>query len=578
MGTAEKLAQLRKAMQRAGVDGFIQPVHDEYLSEYPPAAAQRVRWLSRFSGSAGTAVVLKGKAALFTDGRYTLQATNETDVTLFEQHNIATMQAKDWVTTSGKGARIGYDARLFTQPMLSQYEKAAKDAGIVFVTVENLVDAIWKDKPAAPASPLFIHSLEYSGKSAEEKRQKIAALLVEKKASHFLLTAPDSICWLFNIRAADVEHTPLVLANALVSPDGAMLFVDSARCSAEVRAHLGNTVQLAHPNELPAALKKLSKKRVLTDKSTTPLWHLNAMKDAEIIDTPDPCQRMKAIKNATELAGIRAAHIRDGAAIVKLLHWLDGAKNVTELNVCDKLHAFRAQHDMFHDESFPTIAGSGPNGAIVHYRATQQSNRALQTGELLLLDSGAQYPDGTTDITRTIAIGKSSAEMCDRFTRVLKGHIAIARARFPEGTVGSQLDTLARQYLWEAGVDYDHGTGHGVGCFLGVHEGPQRISKRGGDAALAVGMLLSNEPGYYKTGAYGIRIENLVTVVESGKGFFGFDTVTCVPIDTRLINSAMLTAEEKNWLNSYHAWVNDSLSKHLDEAARQWLAKACAAI
>ncbi|MGE0754511.1 MAG: M24 family metallopeptidase, partial [Alphaproteobacteria bacterium] len=542
MNADDKLKMVREAMQLAGVQGFIQPLHDEFISEYPPACARRLQWLCGFSGSAGSLVVLRDKAALFTDGRYTLQAANEVDGALFESYNSADLTSAAW-TAQQAPAMIGYDARLFTPAMLKHYEKAS-EGKVQFMPIANPIDAVWNDRPAQPATPLFVHDMAYAGQSAKEKRAQLCEFIARKQGDAMLLSAPDSICWLLNIRASDVEHSPLLLASLLVERDGpATLFVDPARCDAAVRQHLGDSLTLAHPDDMERTLAAFAKGKptVLADPAQVTLWFAQAMQGAQFIDCPDPCQKWKAVKNMVELAGIRTAHIRDGVAIVKLLHWLDSevaTRAITELNVCDRLRSFRAESPHFHDLSFPTISGSGPHGAIVHYRADENSNRVLGEGELFLLDSGAQYPDGTTDITRTIPIGKPTGEMCDRFTRVLKGHIALATARFPKGTSGSQLDTLARQYLWQAGVDYDHGTGHGVGCFLSVHEGPQRISKRGGDVALEPGMIISNEPGYYKTGAYGIRIENLVVVVESGDGaggkpFYGFDTVTCAPIDTR---------------------------------------------
>ncbi len=589
MDTKAKLAALRGLLKQHNVQGFLQPVHDEYINEYPPASAQRLKWLSGFSGSAGSVAVLADKAALFTDGRYTLQAEAETDAKLFERHNVADLLPEAWLAGHAEGARIGYDAKLYTRNMLQRMETALKQKNITLVAVENLVDAVWKDRPAAPASPLFVHELKHSGMESSEKRRKVGELLIEKGAEATVLSSPDSVDWLLNIRAHDVEHTPLALGAAIVDAKGrAQLFIHPSRCDDAVRKHLGNEVSVCDPATLGDALAQLGreKKRVLVDTGSLPLWHMQKLDGAQIVEGSDPCLLMKAKKNPVELAGIRSAHVRDGAAVVKLLHWLDretAKRSVHELEVCDALLKFRSQHSMFHDVSFPTISGSGPHGAIVHYRATKESDRALQQGELFLLDSGAQYPDGTTDITRTLPIGKPSAEHIDRFTRVLRGHVAIATARFPKGTSGSQLDSLARQYLWEAGFDYDHGTGHGVGCFLGVHEGPQRISKRGGDVALEPGMVVSNEPGYYKPGAYGIRIENLVTVVESqpgegGKPYLGFATLTCAPIDTRLVDASKLLPAEKAWLNEYHAWVLKELKPALGTDEQAWLSGRCSPV
>ncbi len=586
------LADIQKLMEKHGVAAYVQPVHDEFLNEYAPACNRRVEWLCGFSGSAGSVAVTKGACALFTDGRYTLQAKNEVDGTLYEQHNSGVLPAEGWLAEVLKaGDVVGYDARLFTRSMLARMEQGLSAKGITLKPVANLVDMVWKDRPAQPASPLFIHGAQYAGQDAVEKRAGVAGAIADKGADYALVAAPDAVCWLFNVRARDIENTPLLLTVALVDAHGqAELFVDAARLSAEVKAHLGEHVTITHPNELEARLVAIgkAKQKVLCDPQVVPVWFTQTVQQTGggVVEGQDPCLLAKACKNAVELQGIRHAHVRDGVAVAKLLCWLEkqvGSREVMELEVCEKLLGLRARHDLFLEPSFNTISGSGPNGAIVHYRATEASNRALQAGELFLLDSGGQYPDGTTDITRTVAVVNSSPEQRDRFTRVLKGHISLAMAKFPEGTAGGQLDALARQYLWQADLDYDHGTGHGVGCFLNVHEGPQRISKRGGDAALKPGMVVSNEPGYYKTGAYGIRIENLVAVVEThtdsgGKRWLCFDTLTCVPIDRRLVDVNLMTRGEREWLNAYHAWVLTSLGEAMEPDEREWLEQACAAL
>jgi Xaa-Pro aminopeptidase len=587
----EKLQALRNRMKKHGVSALVQPVHDEYMNEYPPAAARRVEWLTGFSGSAGAVAVTLDKAAIFVDGRYTLQAKDQVDGALYEQHNISDLTPDSWLTKIfDKNARVGYDAKLHTRDSVKRLEAALAKKSIGLIAVPNLIDTIWQDKPPAPATALFVHDLKYSGEASASKRQRIAGDIVNAGADAAVITAPDAVCWLFNIRAHDVENAPLVLAPAIIDAHGkAQLFVASSRCDAQVRAHLSNEVAICEPDTLEETLKSLgkAKKRVLVDPHSAPVWFSQMLADAGAlpVDVQDPCLLPKAMKNPVELQGMRAAHIRDGLAVTRLLCWLDretAKRQVMEMEVGDQLLKFRAASELFREASFNTISGSGPHGAIVHYRVTHKTNRALEKGELFLLDSGGQYPDGTTDITRTVPIGKSPIEARDRFTRVLKGHIAIAMARFPEGTAGSQLDVLARQYLWQVGLDYDHGTGHGVGCFLNVHEGPQRISKRGGDAALKPGMIVSNEPGYYKTGAYGIRIENLVAVSEreigNGKKYLGFETLTCAPIDTRLVDAAMLTLQEKQWLNNYHAWVYEQLSPDLDENERSWLKARCSAL
>ena len=592
MEEQDSIIILRKILKKQSLSGFMQPVHDEFMSEYPPASNRRVEWLTGFSGSAGTVVVLQESAALFTDGRYTLQADIEVDNVVYERHNSGAVSPEAWIATHAKkGDRIGYDPKIYAHAMVKRMQKALDAQGILLIAAPNLIDHIWLNRPAAPSSPVFIHDSAYNGEESQSKRQRIATMLKELGANAGLVTAPDAVCWLLNIRGRDVEHTPLVLATALIDDQARVqLFLSSTRCEAKVRAYLGDSVELCEPSTLEQRLTQLGKsgKRVQYDPATTPVWftHCLSKAGAQLVEAPDPCLLPKAIKNAVEMEGMCNAHIRDGLAVAKLLCWLDGEihlREVTELDVSDKLLVFRTAHPMFIEPSFNTIAGSGPHGAIVHYRATSQSNRVLQKGELLLLDSGGQYLDGTTDITRTVAIGEPTREHKDRFTRVLKGHIALATALFPQGTTGSQLDVLARQYLWQSGLDYDHGTGHGVGCFLGVHEGPQRISKRGGDVPLQAGMILSNEPGYYKTGAYGIRIENLVAVTrqahgQGGKDWLGFETVTCAPLDPKLVDVTLLTSTEKDWFNAYQSWVMSSLADGMNAHERQWLASRCAPI
>lgn len=587
-----KLYDIRYLFDRYKINGYLQPLNDAYMSEYPPACNRRIEWLTGFTGSAGSVAVLASKAAFFTDGRYTLQAKNEVNTKEYELHNISDMTPEHWVAAQARaGDRIGFDPTLYTRAAVEKLQKAFALKGMECVAVENLVDRIWRDRPPHPDSPVSVLDLSYSGEAPVSKRKRIAEAIAKAGADAAVLSTPESVNWLLNIRGRDVEHTPVVLTVALIDRDASVkLYLSLVRCDGYVRRHLGGSVELCDPATLESDLHKLGMRgaRVLCDPKSTPIWYSLVLQEAgaTIIDGDDPCLLPKAIKNSGEMRGIREAHIRDGVAVTRLLCWLDAETSrrpVTELEVSDKLLQLRAHHPLFVEPSFSTIAGSGPNGAIVHYRATEASNRALKAGELFLLDSGGQYSDGTTDVTRTVPIGEPTDEHKERFTRVLKGHIALATAQFPQGTSGSQLDILARRYLWEAGLDYDHGTGHGVGHFLGVHEGPQRISKRGGDTPLQPHMILSNEPGYYKAGAYGIRIENLVEVIEKHKGendhhYYGFQTLTCVPIDTRLVNVSMLTAHEKTWLNSYHSWVQELLPTHLDGSERQWLAARCAPV
>lgn len=590
MHDSPQLSALRKHFKKSGIVGFIQPVSDEYMSEYPPACNRRLEWVTGFSGSAGTVVVLANKAALFTDGRYTLQAELEVDGALFERHNSGTLTPEAWLAEEVRsGERIGYDPRVYTQAMIEKMEKVLAPRKIMLVPVANIIDLIWDDRPAKPISQIFMHEVQYSGEESSAKRKRLAQKLEAQAVDYTLVTAPDAVCWLLNIRAGDVEHTPLLLTTAILSREGKVqLFVDYRRCNKVVFMHLGEDVELCDPGSLESRLIQLGKggKRVMYDPASVPLWFTQVLEKAgaKLVAGQDVCLLPKACKNPVEIDGICKAHIRDGVAITRLLSWLEAEvtlREVTELDVSEKLLLLRAESPLFVEPSFTTIAGSGPHGAIVHYRATPQSNRALKKGELFLLDSGGQYLDGTTDITRTIAIGEPTREHKDRFTRVLRGHIALATVLFPSGTSGSQLDVLARQFLWQAGLDYDHGTGHGVGCFLGVHEGPQRIAKRGGDVALQPGMVLSNEPGYYKPGAYGIRIENLVAVTrqahgQDGRDWLGFETITCAPLDSKLVDGRMLTPIEKDWFNAYQAWVVESLSDQLTMQERQWLAARCA--
>lgn len=590
MKTAEKLRALRQLMNKHKLAAYLQPVHDEYMNEYPPACNRRVEWLTGFSGSAGMAAVAHTKAAIFVDGRYTLQVDNEIDRNIFTSFNSADTTPESWLSKQlADKSRVGYDPKLFGADSVKRLEKVLAKQQMQLVPAHNLVDDIWDNRPLQPESAVFIHNVQYAGEEAASKRQSIARAIQAAGAEMAVITAPDSVCWLLNIRGRDTENTPLVLAPLLIDSKGKVqLYIKASRCGSSVEKHLGHGVELCDPKSLEKTLTAIGRKkhRVLCDPRSVPVWFTQVLQSAgaTIVEAADPCILPKAIKNAVQIRGIKEAHLRDGLALTRLLCWLDresGRRAITEMEICDRLLGLRAANPLFREPSFNTIAGSGPNGAIVHYRPTPANNRTLRQGELLLLDSGGQYPDGTTDVTRTVPIGEPTKEQKERFTRVLKGHIAIATAQFPEGTTGSQLDSLARLPLWQVGLDYDHGTGHGVGQFLGVHEGPQRISKRAGDPPLRPGMLVSNEPGYYKTDDYGIRIESLVLVVEKqkaegGKTWFGFDTVTCVPIDTRLVDAILLTSAERQWLNSYHSWVFNQLAPLMNEEEHRWLSDRCA--
>jgi Xaa-Pro aminopeptidase len=593
---ADRLAALREQLKAEKLDGFVVPLTDEHMSEYVGSYAQRLAWLTGFEGSAGSAVVLPEQAAIFVDGRYTLQVRQQVSATEWSYQSVPETSTTQWLEEHApEGARIGYDPWLHTSDWVNKAKKALASRGAELIAVDrNPIDEIWKDRPEASKAHLVVQPDEYAGKSAAEKRTEIGDWLVKNHADAAVLSALDSIAWAFNIRGADVTHTPVALAYALIHSDGtADLFVASEKIDAEVRQHLGNGVRLHERYEFESALSELKGKTVVVDpeRAVAAIFEALEKAGAKILPLRDPTILPKALKNPAEIAGQKAAQERDGAVISKFLHWIDQEApkgDVDELKASDHLEALRRENAELRDLSFDSISGAGPNGAIVHYRSSEKTNRKLEKGTLYLIDSGGQYVDGTTDITRTVPIGEPTAEMRDRFTRVLKGHIAIATAVFPKGTRGSQLDSFARRPLWEAGLDYAHGTGHGVGSFLAVHEGPQRISpvgssQSGGDEPLQAGMIISNEPGYYKTGEYGIRIENLVLVVRreiegAEKEMLGFETLTFAPIDRRLIDVEMLEPEELVWLDCYHAHVLARIGPNLSGADLAWLQQACAPI
>ena len=581
---AERLHALREEMARRGLEGFIVPRADEHQNEYAPPSAERLAWLTGFGGSAGMAVVLKTKAALFVDGRYTIQARDEVDVQSFEPLNIADTTPEAWIEANVRPAwRVGYDPWLHTPSQARRLETAVKAAGATLTPVRiNPIDAIWRDRPAPPSAAVVVHPPRFAGESARKKLARAQAALA--RVDGLLVSDPHAVAWLFNLRGADVAHTPIALGYAFAPAQGTpTLYFDAAKMSRETREALTDVATLAPPAQLVEDIERLGKarKRVLFDQSTAPARLAHTLEAAGgVADIGvDPIALMKARKNAAELRGTRKAHLRDGVALTRFLAWFDAAakKGITEIDAARALESFRRETGKLKDISFPTIAGAGPNGAIVHYRVTERTNRKIGAG-LFLIDSGAQYEDGTTDVTRTIAVGKPSAEMRDRFTRVLKGHIAIATAVFPKGVNGGQLDALARAPLWEAGLDFDHGVGHGVGSYLSVHEGPQRISKTP-SVALEPGMVLSNEPGYYKAGHWGIRIENLIVVERRAiagaeREMMGFETLTLAPIDLALVDVRLLTKAERRWIDAYHARVRATLSPKLDAATKKWLAVA----
>jgi Xaa-Pro aminopeptidase len=584
-----RLAALRTELARRGLTGFIVPRSDRHQNEYVPASEQRLAWLTGFTGSAGVAVVLMQRALLFVDGRYTLQAREQVDTSLFAIEHLVDTPPDRWIEENlAIGDRLGYDPWLHTVEGAERLGKACAAAGATLIAVEpDLIDAIWADRPASPLGAVTVHDVRFAGEAAEDKLARIRAEVAKLRADALVVSDPHAVAWTFNIRGADVAHTPLPLAFAIVPQAGRpSLYVDGRKLSNDVRNRLEVLADVREPSDFAGALGALGRQKqtVRLDQATAAdaLARLITSHGGKVTRAPCPIALMKAVKNEIEIAGARAAHLRDGAAVTRFLAWFDreapGGK-LTEIEAVAALESFRRDTGLLKDISFPTIAGAGPDGAIVHYRVTTQSNRVIAPSELFLIDSGGQYEDGTTDITRTIAVGEPTAEMRDRFTRVLKGHIAIARAIFPEGTTGAQLDSFARQFLWAQGLDFDHGTGHGVGSYLSVHEGPARISKLG-TTALKAGMILSNEPGYYKTGAFGIRIENLVLVVGAAavpgaeKALYAFETLTLAPIDRRLIVAEMLTPDEAAWLDGYHARVFEALSPLLDADSRAWLTAA----
>jgi Xaa-Pro aminopeptidase len=597
MSTHEaRLSALRKELAARGLDGFVIPISDEHMSEYVGAYAQRLAWLTGFGGSAGTAVVLKDKAAIFTDGRYTLQVRDQVDGAHWEYQSVPETSVAKWLGAKApEGASIGYDAWLHSKPWAKAVESELKKVGGRLVAVEaNPVDAVWQDRPMPSAAPAEVHGEKYSGKPSAEKRAAIAEWLKAEKLDAAVISALDSIAWLLNIRGTDVERTPVALSYVIAHADGtADFFIEPEKMTPEVSAHLGNAVRVRERGEFVPALAAMKGKRVAADPSNCVAGIFAALEaaGAEMVETQDPCVLPKAIKNPVEIDGHRAAQARDGAAIAKFLHWLwlEGPKGtVTEISAAEKLHQFRRESGDLRDLSFDTISGSGPNGAIVHYRVSEETNRALEPNSVYLVDSGGQYPDGTTDITRTVWIGPGDPpeEVKDRFSRVLKGNLWLATQTFPRGTTGSQLDTLARQFLWRAGLDYAHGTGHGVGSYLSVHEGPQRIAKArgaqaGSEQELLPGMIISNEPGYYKTGEYGIRVETLVLVEERHFGgmegeWLGFETLTLAPTDRRLIDPSMVSDNERAWWDFYMARVWEVLSPQLEGDVLAWLEEQCA--
>lgn len=589
---APRLASLRTELKSRGLDGFLVPHSDEHQGEYVPKRAERLAWLTSFTGSAGAAIVLADKAAVFVDGRYTLQVRQQTDTKLFEPRDLVAEGLGGWIEANvPSGAKLGYDPWLHTASAIDMLKLSAGRAGATLVPCEtNPIDAVWKDQPAPPLAQATPHGVALSGEAAESKRTRIAEEIKRLDAEASVITMPDSICWLLNMRGGDVPHTPFALSFAILNGDGSTdLFMDKRKSSPELLQHFGNAVRLREPSEFTGALDALKGKTVLADPTTAAaaIFDRLAKAGAKVKRAVDPCQLPKACKNPVEIEGARKAHIRDGAALTKFLAWFAReAPNgqLTEIEAAKALEGYRLQTGSLRDLSFDSISGAAPHAALPHYRVSRSSDRRINKNEIFLIDSGGQYPDGTTDVTRTTIVGTPTAEMRDRFTRVLKGHISLATLRFPDGTTGLQMDAFARRALWDAGLDYDHGTGHGVGSYLSVHEGPQSISKKFISQPLKSGMIVSNEPGFYKTGEYGIRIENLIVVTEpedvpgGDRKMMRFETITLAPIDVDLVEPKLLTAEERDWLNAYHVRVREALSPLVDDETKAWLVNATRAV
>lgn len=587
---AERVKLLRAAFAKAKIDGFLVPRADAHQGEYVPASAERLKWISGFSGSAGLAAITNKAAVLFTDARYTVQVKAETDTSVFEISLLPRQRIAEWLVDHlSKGQILGFDPWLHTASEITRLSEALAQKGISLKPVsKNLIDQLWgKERPPPPQGRLSVQPVSLAGRSAADKISDVQKQLKSDGQAACVLTLPDSICWLFNIRGRDVAHNPIVLAFVLLPQTGkAELFIDAAKLDRDAKVHLAPVAKIFDPAELGARLKTLRTqgKRVRLDPATAAHWFALQLGSKATAHGPDPCILPKAMKTSAEIAGSRAAHIRDGAVIAKFLAWIDdwgGDGTLDEITAVKKLEELRRETNALRDVSFATISGSGPHGAIVHYRVTDATNRKILPGEVFLIDSGGQYQDGTTDITRTIAIGQPDAEMRRFYTAVLKGHIAIATSRFPKGTRGIDLDPFARRALWQIGADYDHGTGHGIGSYLSVHEGPQSIS-RAGMVALQPGMLLSNEPGYYREGTFGIRIENVVLVtplrkIEGGeREMMAFETLTLAPYDRRLIDKAQLSPSEIAWIDAYHRRVLDVIGPLVDNQTRKWLHVATA--
>ena len=583
---------IRQQLAAMNIDGLFVPHEDEWQNEYLPDCTERLSWATGFTGSAGAAIIMANNAFLFSDGRYTIQAATQTAAELFERRDLTEQGPAVWLRTDApRGAKIGYDPKLVAPDMLARLSEAALDAGVELIALEaNPIDRAWDDRPPEPTAEIVPHPESFSGESSASKRSRIGEKLIRDGIDASVLTAPAALAWLFNIRGKDVTRTPLPLGSAILRNDGtATLFVKLEKVTPALRGFLGNEVSISSDADFETALTGFSGQRVLVDPALSSAHVFGTLESngARVVRSQDPTVMPRATKNEVEIDGTRRAHARDAVALIRFLHWFDQETpkgHLTEILACKALEDFRIQTGALQDLSFDSISGAGPNGAMCHYRVTEETNRKLDQDSLFLIDSGGQYLDGTTDVTRTIAVGTPSDEMKDRFTRVLKGHIALSRVRFPKGTTGSALDALARMPLWEVGLDYDHGTGHGVGSYLGVHEGPHRIAKMPNFVGLEAGMIVSNEPGFYKTDGFGIRIENLQFVtapseIDGGeRAMLGFETLTLAPIDTRVIEVSLLNEVERDWLNAYHARVLAEIGPRVEGEVLAWLKAATVAI
>ncbi len=578
-----RVAKLRQIFAKNKITGFIIPRQDEFQGEYVAPCAERLKWLSGFGGSWGTAIVMQNKAAIFVDGRYTIQVREQVDMKVFDAEHLVSNPPTKWIEKNlQKNDRLGFDPWLLTISEVERLQKSCATVGAILVPVaHNLVDQIWDDQPAPPESEIIHHPMKYAGQSIADKLKTISGALKNANADATVLADPSSVAWAFNLRSTDIAHVPVALIRAIIKSDGsAEIFATAKRLTAECKKQLFTKIKIKAPKDFDRALQKL-KGNVALDFAITP----QAIKSqiTKTIHLQDPCTFPRAQKNKTEQQGSRIAHIIDGVAMVKFLHWFEKTAqrgNLNEASASDQLSAYRDESDKIMDLSFGAISASGPNAAIPHYHLDRAKPRAIKRDEIYLIDSGGQYREGTTDITRTVIVGKPTTEMKDRFTRVLQGMIQLSMMSFPQGTTGAHLDAIARANLWKAGLDFDHGTGHGVGSYLSVHEGPARFSKVS-NVELKPGMILSNEPGYYKAGYFGIRIENLLLITEPKKikggdrAMMSFETLNHCPIDQRLIDKQLLTPDEKTWLNAYHANVLKTLKSKLKDDTLQWLVKAC---